>query len=297
MKAADDDGGIDGGIDAGRRLSQDWWHTGIIDMRPGEIRYRGYPIEQLIGQVSFAQMIWLMLRGELPGRGQGELLDAALMSAVDHGPQAPSIAIARMAATCGVGLNNAMASAVNVLGDVHGGAGEQAVELYQEIARRIDTGLPQQEAVQGALQDWREAHGKFVSGFGHRFHPLDPRAPRLLELVDRAAADGVVAGRYAGIARAIEAELGAGRSKPIPMNIDGATAVIYAELGFPAPLARGLFCLSRSVGILAHAWEQTQQGGRNKGPIPRQFIWTYDGHPPRDVPPQDRPPQDRPPQD
>ena len=61
---------------------------------------------------------------------QAELLDTALMSAIDHGPQAPSIAIARMAATCGVGLNNAIASAVNVLGDVHGGAGEQAVEIY-----------------------------------------------------------------------------------------------------------------------------------------------------------------------
>ncbi len=51
-----------------------------------------------------------------------------------------------------------------------------------------------------------------------------------------------------------------------------------------APLARGLFCLSRSVGILAHAWEQTQQGGRNKGPIPRDMIWTYSGHPPRNLP-------------
>ena len=271
-------------MDAGQQMSQDWWRTEIIDMRPGEIRYRGYPIEQLIGNVSFAQMIWLMLRGELPARREGELLDAALMAAVDHGPQAPSIAIARMAATCGVGLNNAMASAVNVLGDVHGGAGEQAVELYQDIARRIDEGAGQDDAVAAALQDYRDLHGKFVSGFGHRFHPLDPRAPRLLALVDQAAADGVVSGRYATIARAVEAALGAGRSKPIPMNIDGATAVIYAELGFPAPLARGLFCLSRSVGILSHAWEQTRQGGRNKGPIPRQFLWTYDGHPQRDVP-------------
>jgi len=273
-------------MDPGQQLAQDWWRTEIIDMRPGEIRYRGYPIEQLIGQVSFAQMIWLMLRGELPGRGQGELLDAALMAAVDHGPQAPSIAIARMAATCGVGLNNAMASAVNVLGDVHGGAGEQAVELYQDIGRRIDGGAALDEAVGAALRDYRELHGKFVSGFGHRFHPVDPRAPRLLALVDQAAENGVVNGRYAAIARAVERALGEGRGKPIPMNIDGATAVIYAELGFPAPLARGLFCLSRSVGILAHAWEQTQQGGRNKGPIPRQFLWTYDGAPQRDVPPQ-----------
>ena len=71
------------------------------------------------------------------------------------------------------------------------------------------------------------------------------------------------------------------------MNIDGATAVIYTELGFPPPLARGLFCLSRSVGILAHAWEQTCQGGRNKGPLPREVIWTYDGPPPRPVPDPD----------
>ncbi|SPA02430.1 Citrate synthase [Cupriavidus taiwanensis] len=277
----------DDGMDAGQRLSQDWWRTGIIDMRPGEIRYRGYPIEQLIGRVSFAQMIWLMLRGELPGPGQGELLDAALMAAVDHGPQAPSIAIARMAATCGVGLNNAMASAVNVLGDVHGGAGEQAVALYQDVAQRLDAGSTMAQAVEDALRHYRDLHGKYVSGFGHRFHPVDPRAPRLLALVARAAEDGVVSGRYAAIARAVESALGAGRGKPIPMNIDGATAVIYAELGFAAPLARGLFCLSRSVGILAHAWEQQCEGGRNKGPMPRQFLWRYDGAPARDVPAPD----------
>ena len=111
----------------------DWWRTSIIEMQPGVIRYRGYPIQELIGNVSFAQMIWLMLRGELPSAGQAQLLDAALMSAVDHGPQAPSIAIARMAATCGVGLNNAMASAVNVLGDVHGG------QVLAPLVRRLYT--------------------------------------------------------------------------------------------------------------------------------------------------------------
>ena len=108
---------------------RDWWRTDIIEMKPGVIRFRGYAIEDLIGRVGFTQMIWLLLRGELPDPGQAMLLDNALMSGVDHGPQAPTIAIARMAATCGVGLNNAMATAVNVLGDVHGGAGEQAVRL------------------------------------------------------------------------------------------------------------------------------------------------------------------------
>lgn len=262
--------------------SQNWWRTEIIDMKLGSIRYRGYAIEDLIGNLGFAEMIWLMLRGELPGPGQGALLEAALVSGVDHGPQAPSVAIARMAITCGVGLNNAMGSAVNVLGDVHGGAGEQAVGLYLAIADYIDAGMGETDATRKALDEFVRKQGKYIAGFGHRFHPVDPRAPRLLELVDEAADQGIVSGKFAAIARAIERELTARKGKLIPMNIDGATAVIYAELGFPAPLARGLFCLSRSVGILAHAWEQSQQGGRNKGPIPRQYLPAYNGHPPRE---------------
>lgn len=262
----------------------DWWRTDIIEMEPGVIRFRGYAIEDLIGQVSFAQMIWLMLRGALPSSGQAQLLETALMAGVDHGPQAPSIAIARMAATCGVGLNNAMASALNVLGDVHGGAGEQAVELYCWIKAHHQDGNTLEASVSAGL-DWYQAErDKFIPGFGHRFHPIDPRGPRLLEVVYQAAARGIVTGDYAHIARAIEAELMTRKGRRLPLNIDGATAVIYAELGFPAPLARGLFCLSRSVGILAHAWEQTEQGGRNKGPIPRRMLWTHDGPDPRPVP-------------
>lgn len=255
----------------------DWWQTDIIDMAPGQIRLRGRPIEDLIGTASFPQMIWLMTRGDMPTPQQAQLLESALVAAVDHGPQAPSIAAARMAVTCGLGLNGAMASAVNMLDDVHGGAGEQAVELYSAIDA---VGY---DALRDVLAQWRADHGRFVPGFGHRFHtPTDPRSPRLMALVEQAAQAGVVSGRFAKIAQGIEAALAAEKGKPVPMNIDGATAVIYAELGFAAPLARGLFCLSRSVGILSHAWEQQQQGGRNKGPTPPQYRWRYTGPNPID---------------
>lgn len=256
----------------------DWWRTAIIDMEPGRIAMRGHPIETLIGHISFPAMIWLMVMGRIPSDGEASLLEAALVAAVDHGPQAPSIAAARMAVTCGVGINNAMANGVNMLGDVHGGAGEQAVELYGAIAARMDAGASLEAAVEAGLDAWRAENGRFVSGFGHRFHkPVDPRAPRLMRLVEDAAAKGIVSGRFAEIGQAVERRLRAERGKPVPMNIDGATAVIFAELGCPPPLARGLFCLSRSVGILAHAWEQMQQGGRNKGPTPPEYRWTYDG--------------------
>ncbi|GAA6162252.1 citryl-CoA lyase [Ruegeria sp. HU-ET01832] len=255
-----------------------WWRTSIIDMKPGQIAFRGNAIEDLIGNVSFPQMIWLMVRGDLPSDAQARLFEAALVAGVDHGPQAPSIAAARMAATCGVGLNNAMATAVNMLGDVHGGAGEQCAELYNDTAVRMDAGASLNDAVRDGLDSWRETYGKIVSGFGHRFHkPVDPRAPRLMQLVRDAAAEGTVSGRFADIGEEVQAELGRQRGgRPIAMNIDGATAVIFCELGFPAPLSRGLFCLSRSVGILAHAWEQMGQGGRNKGPMPPNYLPLYE---------------------
>lgn len=78
------------------------------------------------------------------------------------------------------------------------------------------------------------------------------------------------------VALQLEMALAEMKGKAVPMNIDGATAVIYAELGFAPPLARGLFCLSRSVGAMAHGWEQMQQGGRNKGPTPPHYRWRFD---------------------
>jgi citrate synthase len=254
-----------------------WWSTSIIDIHPGEIDIRGYPIEQLIGAISFPQMIWLMVRGELPTPGQAKLLEAALVASVDHGPHAPSISISRMAISCGAELNNAMASAINVLADVHGGAGQQCMEFYQMIRTHAGEDRDLEAAVEAALPEYQEKHGKIVGGFGHRWHPVDPRTAPLLGLVEEAAAAGEVTGEYIAIGRAVEKVLTRRKGKPIPMNIDGSTAVIFSELGFEPEMGRGLFILSRSVGILSHAWEQKQEGRRIKGPMPKTIPFTYTG--------------------
>ena len=254
---------------------QDWWATAIIDMKPGMIRYRGYAAEELIGRVGFAEMVYLLTRGELPDPAAAKLLEAALVAAVDHGPQAPSIAAARMAITCGVGINNAMASAINMLGDVHGGAGEQCVTLYNAIAARMGSGPVNQarlaQAVSAEIKALAEAGTRHVPGFGHRFHPRDPRAPRLLALVEAAAVGGAVSGRFAAIGRTIEAQLAAEKGRAIPMNIDGATGVVFAELGFAPALCRGLFVLSRSVGALASGRAQQRS---NPAPSDLDLYWS-----------------------
>ena len=255
----------------------DWWGTAVSRIEPDVVELRGIPVQDLIGTIGFGSMIWLMLRGDRPTDQQVRLLEAALVAGVDHGPHAPSIAVARMAATCGVGLNNAMASAINTLGDSHGGAGQACVVLLDEIRQRQAAGAALPDAAGQVIADWRARGIRYVPGFGHRFHTRDPRRDPLLSLVEQAVSEGVVQGAHLRAALAVETALNRGRSRPVPMNIDGATAVIYAELGFPAPLARGLFILSRSVGILAHAWEEMGQGRRNKGPIPPAVRPTYLG--------------------
>lgn len=260
-----------------------WWTTEISDISPGVIRFRGYPVEDLIRTSSFADVIWLMTRGDLPAPDQAHLLERALVAGIDHGPQAPSIAIARMAMTCGVDINNAMASAINVLGDVHGGAGQELMELLDEVVGELG-GSDDEEALRGAVATRLAAirsAGRYVPGFGHRFHPVDPRRDPLVEAVVHARDHGVVTGRHLAVGLEIERQLAEGRATPVPMNIDGATAIIYAELGFAPPLGRALFILSRSVGAMAHAWEEAGSGIRNKGPEHRTILPAYTGHPPR----------------
>ena len=210
-----------------------WWGTSVSRMEPGVIELRGRPVQDLIGSTSLPSMIWLLLRGSLPAPGEAALLEAALVASVDHGPQAPSIAAARMAVTCGVGLNTAIATGAGMLGDSHGGAGEQAVELLGEIRDAERGGADLTAATARVLAAWRAQ----VAVHPRLRAPLPPArpAPRPAAVPGRRRGrDGVVDGDYLRAALAVEEALNKGRSRPVPMNIDGATAVIYAELGFAA---------------------------------------------------------------
>lgn len=257
-----------------------WWSTAITETLPGEVRYRGYPVEEVIGRLSFVETTWLLLRGERPEPRAARLLEAALVAAVDHGPLSPSCAVARMAISCGVGVNGALGSAINLLGDSHGGAGEQCLAMLaridEELGRSGGGGDGLSPIVQAAL-----GAGARVPGYGKHLHPIDPRAAALCDLLDRGRRDGVVAGRFLDIAREIERQLERRKGRRIPLNIDGALAVTLGELGFSPPLARGLFIVARSVGLLAHIAEEQQSGRVNKGPLPPGLHFRYTGPAPR----------------
>lgn len=269
-------------LDPSTRVSQ-WWRTAITELEPGQIRLRGYPIEEVITRLSFVQTVWLMIRGELPSRAQVRLLECALVACVDHGPLSPSSAIVRMAMTCGVGLNGALSAAIGVLGDNHGGAGQQCMLLLYGLQSRISAGQTLSEVVEQEIQ-WRFAAGEPLPGFGKHQHPVDPRATALIACVREAVSEGAITGQYLALALGLEAELAAVKGRHIPMNIDGVLALTLAELGFEVSLGRGFFILGRLVGLLAHACEEAATGSRNKGPLPTGIRAEFDGPPLRHIP-------------
>jgi citrate synthase len=247
-----------------------WWETAISRVEPNRIEIRGYPIEELIGRLSYAEMLALLVLGQRLEPAKAALLDAALVAGADHGPRAPSIAAARMAATCGISFNSAVATGINVLGDHHGGA----VEQFMYVVSDVHDGASAYELVASYRSE-----GRAVPGYGHQLHDRDPRRQPLLDLIERAHDRGTLAGKYLDAAREVERELEAAVTRAIPMNIDGLSGVIYLELGFPAAVAKGLFSLSRGMGIVAHALEELQTGSVIKGPCPPgEDLVRYTGH-------------------
>jgi len=246
-----------------------WWETAISDVQPGRIVIRGERIEHLIESMSYAGVIGLLVANLRLSNVQARLLEAALIAGVDHGVRAPSIAAARMAATCGVPLNCAVATGINLLGDDHGGAGEQCMELFYEAETRLAADSTSLESVATTLIAERLRSDERIPGFGHQLHKdEDPRRSPMLRLIDSAIAADEIKGTFARAARALEASLGRAKGRVLGLNVDGVTAIVYCELGLPPAAAKGLFCLSRGVGIVAHALEEMQSGTRIKGPCP-----------------------------
>src|SRR5438477_4989435 len=156
-----------------------WWETAISDVQPGRILIRGERIEELIESMSYAAVVGLVVGNLRLSNVQSRLLEAALVAGIDHGVRAPSIAAARMAATCGVPLNCAVATGVNLLGDDHGGAGEQCMELLYETVSRATADPTSLESVATTLVAERLRSDERIPGFGHQLHKDgDPRRRR-----------------------------------------------------------------------------------------------------------------------
>lgn len=228
--------------------------TGITRIAPGEIDLRGYALVDLMGKHSYSEVIFLMLSGRFPDARELRMLDAILVSCVDHGINAPSIFVARTVASCGSPVQTSIAAGISAIGDHHGGAGEACAKLLQEnVALAGQKGL--ESRAMGIVKSFLSKE-KRLPGFGHRVHNPDPRSERLFTLAKENGSMGIHSQMLFAIQAAWLNETG----KLLPINVDGAIAGILSDLGFDWRLGKSFFIISRTVGLAAHVHEQMTTG-------------------------------------
>lgn len=219
------------------------FQTAITHITPDGERIRGYELAELAQQNSFANTIWLLLRGELPTESEAKLFEAILTMAIDHGPGTASGQVTRIVASAKTSIQAAVAAGLLAMGERHGAALESAAKFFSTNYATND--------VTTLVKDLKDKKVR-IPGFGHAVLTEDKRSLFLLSLARELKLHGV----HAAFAEKIGAELNAISSKPLPLNIDGSMAALLLDLGFSPYALTGVFIIARVPGLVAQATEE-----------------------------------------
>ncbi|RUM59090.1 MAG: citryl-CoA lyase [Persephonella sp.] len=224
-------------------MSKKMWRTAISWHFGHDAYVRGYKLEDLIGNLTFSEAIYLVLKGELPSKNEAKMLDAIFVSLVEHSIAPPSIISARAVISGGNSLHVGVGAGILAFGEAHGGALENAMKFLQENVEK-----DAEEVVNEYLSQKRR-----IAGFGHRYYKdFDPRSKKLLEIAKKLG----FFGKYAKFALEVEKAIEKIKGKKLILNVDGAIASIVSEMGFDYRMGKGFFIIGRSAGLVAHAYEE-----------------------------------------
>ena len=244
------------------------WETKITRVKSNELLIRGYRLDELIGDISYASGIYLILRGELPSLSEERVINAILVASMDHGVTAPSAVTARTVASSGVPITTAMASGILAVGDHHGGAGERCMRFLQKelnVGSEVNLATLAKNVVEKTRKDKIR-----IPGFGHRFHTNDPRTTKLLQIANETKIGGI----YVEFAQLIAKELSNQSGRSLPLNVDGAIGALLADMGFAPELGKAFFAISRITGITAHILEEISTQRPMRTIVPEDSVYS-----------------------
>jgi citrate synthase len=233
------------------------WATKISRVLEGKCLIRGYSHEDLIGDRSYAEGVFLTLCGELPTPAEARMTDALLQSLLDHGFVAASVLAARYTASGNPQVIPAAAAGLltagsNTISPQHGA---QFLEDAYRLMKREN--LSPEQTARRVVEQVR-AKKQRIPGYGHPTHKgQDFRAVKLWKIAEECGFVGEKTKLY----QAIHAEFVrvTGKSN-ICINVDGALACIMTEMGFRPLQMVAIAVLAVMPGIIAHAIEEIEEG-------------------------------------
>src|ERR1044072_2758552 len=130
------------------------WHSSLAEIAPNKILVRGYPLDEVVGRLGFAGGVYLLLMGELPTPAIGRMLNAVLVSSIDHGVTPPSTLAARNVAVSGAPLKDSVAAGLLAFGPRHGGDVESCMRFLDGGLTFVRNGKSMQDAAAAIVDDY-----------------------------------------------------------------------------------------------------------------------------------------------
>jgi len=205
-------------------------------------------VDDLIGKLTFTEMMYFQLLGVKPTPAQAKVLDAVLVTLMEHGITPSAIATRLIYDSCPEAIQAAVAAGILGVGSTFIGTMEGCAANLEEIISSEN----QSNAAKAVAQRFRAAK-KPIPGFGHPHHkPDDPRSPRLIAIAEEAG----VLGRHIRALRLLAIEVDAVWGRHLTINATGAVAALLGEIGVPQEVMRGIAVVSRAAGLVGHIREE-----------------------------------------
>ena len=226
--------------------------TSICRSTPEDVFVRGKSLtKELIGKVSFTEMMLLQILGEEPSEAQVAVVDACLVTIMEHGLTPTAIATRLTYTSAPEAMQGAVAAGLSSVGSLFVGTMEGAAALLARIVAANDA-----EAEARAIVREHAEKGARLPGFGHPIHkPDDPRTPALLAVAE---AQGIAGERCAALqtlSKAVDAE----RGSHLTVNATGTIAACLGDCSVPAEIMRGFALIARCAGLVGHIREEQQR--------------------------------------
>lgn len=211
-------------------------------------------VNEILGEVNLGDMGFLELTGRLPNASESRMFNAMAVTLVEHGIT-PSALVARLTYLgAPESLQGAVAAGLSGLGTVFVGSIEGAAKMLTEAMPRPDAKADFAALATPVVESF-QAGKRILPGIGHPFHkPVDPRAPRLMQIARETGFDGP----YLQLMKAVADEASRRSGKVLPMNATGAIGALCCEMGFNWKICRGLGVMARAVGLVGHILEESR---------------------------------------
>jgi len=209
-------------------------------------------VEDLIGNVSFTEMMFFQITGRRPTRSQIAVLDAVLVTLMEHGLTPSAIATRLIYISAPEALQSAVAAGLLGVGSTFVGTMEGAARLIEEMLSSPEGEEAAARAIAARHREKREP----LPGFGHHLHkPDDPRPARLFAVARHHELAGNHIRALQVLSRAVDEVYG----RHITINATGAIAAVLGEIGFPREVMRGVAVVSRAAGLVGHILEEQRE--------------------------------------